>query len=356
MCDDSDLEILESPGKCNSTSINSTSHIDDDYPINTTLSDDSFDMFDFDYNAHVKQAMKYASKELLEMDEAEEDIQIVDNVTIKSNDGDCSLLTSPDVSISADMENQQNQPLSRLRKKNPKKNPTSGNNPATQKKTKKTNKSTKEMTMKKELEELSNQISKDNALCDQLNQSDVVLLSDEEEDVNREINLRIRWGTEIVRISIRKLQPFSEVYRQLGEKHGVSPSHIMLSHNHRLIPHTVCPHDLAITIVDFIEGGIMEEDVHECSSNSKNTMSSQSHITQAPDSIALKVQNSNSKATLTIHISKSDKMKILMHRYAELKDAKLEDLKFFFDGERLNPNDTPSSLDLDGGECIDVYQ
>lgn len=101
----------------------------------------------------------------------------------------------------------------------------------------------------------------------------------------------------------------------------------------------------------------MEEEANDSSTSRKETRgSTQPHITQAPDSIALKVQNSNHKATITIHIGKSDKMKILMHRYAELNKAKLEDLKFFFDGERLNPNDTPKSLDLDGGECIDVYQ
>jgi hypothetical protein len=30
-------------------------------------------------------------------------------------------------------------------------------------------------------------------------------------------------------------------------------------------------------------------------------------------------------------------------------------LKFSFDGELLNPNETPVDLDLEGGECIDLY-
>lgn len=44
-----------------------------------------------------------------------------------------------------------------------------------------------------------------------------------------------------------------------------------------------------------------------------------------------------------------------MHKYAEEKQLKLDKLRFMFDGEQLNPNSTPSSLELEGGECIDVY-
>lgn len=45
-------------------------------------------------------------------------------------------------------------------------------------------------------------------MCDQHNQSDIVVLSDvdDDDDVNREINLRIIWGTKIVRIPLRQVR------------------------------------------------------------------------------------------------------------------------------------------------------
>lgn len=49
-------------------------------------------------------------------------------------------------------------------------------------------------------------------------------------------------------------------------------------------------------------------------------------------------------------------MKVLMHKYAEEKKVPPEKLKFMFDGEVLDPSETPDNLGLDGGECIDVYQ
>lgn len=74
------------------------------------------------------------------------------------------------------------------------------------------------------------------------------------------------------------------------------------------------------------------------------------------DSICFKVQNADRKGALNIYISRYDKMIVLMHKYADEKKVSLEKLKFYFDGEVLDPKETPVNLDLDGDECIDVYE
>ena len=51
----------------------------------------------------------------------------------------------------------------------------------------------------------------------------------------------------------------------------------------------------------------------------------------------------------------SYQLKSLMEAYARKKNLILTNLKFKLDGEILDPNDTPQMLDLEGGECIDVY-
>ena len=79
-------------------------------------------------------------------------------------------------------------------------------------------------------------------------------------------------------------------------------------------------------------------------------------ITQDPDSISLRVQCSNKKGFVIINIGLKDKMSILMHKYAEERRLKFDKLRFILDGERLCANSTPSSLDLENGECIDVYE
>ena len=49
-------------------------------------------------------------------------------------------------------------------------------------------------------------------------------------------------------------------------------------------------------------------------------------------------------------------MNILMNLYAEKQNLKLNSLVFKLDGDILDGAETPRTLELEGGECIDVYQ
>ena len=46
---------------------------------------------------------------------------------------------------------------------------------------------------------------------------------------------------------------------------------------------------------------------------------------------------------------------VLMDKYAEQTGQDAAKLSFHFDGEPLPPSQTPDSLELEGGECIDVH-
>lgn len=74
-----------------------------------------------------------------------------------------------------------------------------------------------------------------------------------------------------------------------------------------------------------------------------------------PSSILLRVQNSDRKGSVNISLGLKETMSVLMHKYAEEKQLNMKKLQFWFDGEVLNPRSTPNSLDMEGGECIDVY-
>ena len=72
--------------------------------------------------------------------------------------------------------------------------------------------------------------------------------------------------------------------------------------------------------------------------------------------LTFKLQNANRKETVEVQISKYDTMNILMSKYAQTKSLDLSTLKFRFDGENLDPSETPETLELEGGECIDVFK
>lgn len=73
------------------------------------------------------------------------------------------------------------------------------------------------------------------------------------------------------------------------------------------------------------------------------------------NTIEVKVQTKDRKASVQIKILKTDTMLKLMEAYAKMKQVELSTLKFFFDGEELNKDETGEDLDLEGDEVIDVH-
>lgn len=81
----------------------------------------------------------------------------------------------------------------------------------------------------------------------------------------------------------------------------------------------------------------------------------QEKLSLGVDEIELKIQRKGHKERISMRIKKNQKMRVLMFKCAEYLELPEEKLKFSFDGESLNPNETPVDLDLEGGECIDLY-
>lgn len=200
----------------------------------------------------------------------------------------------------------------------------------------------------KELKALSDMAKRENK--DSMNQSgmsDILVVSDDEsDDVNAEINLRVRWGPEYLRLPIKSMQKFSHIYQVLAERFNVGVGQILLSLNDKIINPEVYPKELGLKVADIIEGGIQSKEYSKGAESSENS---------DPGSIRLKVQNADKKGHVHIYINRYDKMQVLMEKYAKEKKVDVRTLNFHFDGEKLDPRDTPDNLDLDGDECIDVY-
>ncbi len=71
--------------------------------------------------------------------------------------------------------------------------------------------------------------------------------------------------------------------------------------------------------------------------------------------LEFKVQTRNRNSQVIVSIRAEDPMSILMQKYADVTGNELSKLTFTFDGDNLEEDDTPISLDLEGGECIDVF-
>ena len=73
------------------------------------------------------------------------------------------------------------------------------------------------------------------------------------------------------------------------------------------------------------------------------------------NTLEFKVQSRNRNSQVVISIRPEDPMKVLMQKYADAVGIDLSKLRFKFDGDQLEEDDTPLTLELEGGECIDAF-
>ena len=78
-------------------------------------------------------------------------------------------------------------------------------------------------------------------------------------------------------------------------------------------------------------------------------------VASSANMLQFKVQSQNRSSVVSIFIRAEDAMIVLMEKYSSQTSYPLTNLTFMFDGEILREDDTPTSLDLEGGECIDVH-
>ncbi|ELT89488.1 hypothetical protein CAPTEDRAFT_18771 [Capitella teleta] len=55
-------------------------------------------------------------------------------------------------------------------------------------------------------------------------------------------------------------------------------------------------------------------------------------------------------------IKKNTPLRKLMTTYCERTGVKMGSMRFRFDGNPINEHDTPSTLDMEDGDAIDVFQ
>uniref|UniRef100_A0A7S0ZD19 Ubiquitin-like domain-containing protein n=1 Tax=Timspurckia oligopyrenoides TaxID=708627 RepID=A0A7S0ZD19_9RHOD len=75
------------------------------------------------------------------------------------------------------------------------------------------------------------------------------------------------------------------------------------------------------------------------------------------EQINIKVKDSDGNE-VQFKIKRSTPLSKLMQAYSQRLGAQQDTFRFMFDGKRVQTGDTPDSLDMDDGDCIDamIYQ
>ena len=167
------------------------------------------------------------------------------------------------------------------------------------------------------------------------------------EPVHRQIELKIRFMTDIHRIEVYEFDKISQVMEKLCEQIKVAVKDLNLYKDSEAVEplakdKTVKEAGLSIVSVLHARCKVISADISEtCAANSK---------------IEIKLQTKDRRAQpVMVSIEASDTMATLMEKFCQESGLEKSKVKVFFDGEQINETDTATDLDLEGGECMDVH-
>ncbi|KAI5634688.1 ubiquitin-2 like rad60 SUMO-like domain-containing protein [Phthorimaea operculella] len=175
----------------------------------------------------------------------------------------------------------------------------------------------------------------------------VVEVEDEipDED-NEELSVKVYWqSSEFFKFTIRKFQKLTQVFDYFSKKENVTHDKLLFTYNEKILKPDDTPDSIDYSIVKFIDGGIVTQNVTKLlAQNNENIKGG----------IKIKFQCQNVKRPFEITVRPEDKLSYAMMQCAEHLEKPLDKLKFEFDGDSITGKTTARELEFEGGECIDV--
>lgn len=77
-------------------------------------------------------------------------------------------------------------------------------------------------------------------------------------------------------------------------------------------------------------------------------------VPAASEHLNIKVTDNNNE--VFFKIKRSTKLEKLMTAFCERQGKGLETVRFLFDGQRVLTTDTPDTLEMNDGDCLEVHQ
>lgn len=187
--------------------------------------------------------------------------------------------------------------------------------------------------------------AKHNNLPAVLNDSPLLIDSDDGDDTEEIVNVKVVWRCgDPHSFPIVKKKDIGSIYEFFAKRENVGVENILLSKKDKVLSPHCTPLSIDYKVTDILEGGILQDATSKPASSNH----------QDKDCIEVKVQQKNVKKPLLIQLHKSNDMHILAKKVASELGIDVDKLKFNFDGDTLDLDETVESLDLDGGECFDL--
>lgn len=187
--------------------------------------------------------------------------------------------------------------------------------------------------------------SKNDSIYDD-NNVDETLVSIEDE--NYEMNIKIMWRSrDIHRMNIRRNDKFRQIFEHYADLEGVSVDEVLITKGDRNIKKSDTPASINLTVIDILEGGIINKD-------SVTFQKNQTGQGKMDENVCLIKVQTTGKKSLTVPVEKDETFKALFKKCAEELDVEESKFKLYFDGDLVSITDTPESLDIEDEACFDL--
>ncbi|XP_017072508.2 uncharacterized protein CG4449 [Drosophila eugracilis] len=168
---------------------------------------------------------------------------------------------------------------------------------------------------------------------------------------NPTIEVALCWLGEIQTYKLRQHQKFKHLFKEVAERNAVDENDISIDMYHNFIGPEDTPHGIGLKPFHTLSG-------HATKSNNHNKVLANKDDPQAlskkTKKFQVKVQAAKWKNPMVMSMKKRDTFKMLYIQCAEEMNCDARLIKLFFDGELLDPDDTPKNQDMECNELIDL--
>ncbi|EDW98115.1 uncharacterized protein CG4449 [Drosophila yakuba] len=172
------------------------------------------------------------------------------------------------------------------------------------------------------------------------------------DNANPTIEVALSWLGEIQMYKLRQHQMFKHLFKEVASRNGVDENDISVDMYYNFVGPEDTPHSIGLKSFHTLTGHPTKShnNKHVAVKNDNNPEA----LTRKPKKFQVKVQADKWKNPLVMPMKKKDTFKMLYIKCAEELNCDARLIRLFFDGDLLDPEDTPINQDMEGNEVIDL--
>ncbi|KRG02080.1 uncharacterized protein CG4449 isoform X2 [Drosophila mojavensis] len=165
------------------------------------------------------------------------------------------------------------------------------------------------------------------------------------DDDNPVIDINLNWLGDMQVYKLRQHQKFVHMFKEVSKRNEVPVDEVVINMDDVFLNAMDSPQSIGLRGFHILSGRAMK--------SHKSQQREEVNLMSKPKKFQLKIQNDKWKEPLIIPMKKTETFKILYIKCAEHLECDVQDFKLFFDGDLLEPDDTPKDQEMEGNEIID---